>query len=398
MTKSDSGVTDNLRAVVVSSINQVSPEEWDRVGSSHGLFWTHRFFRALEDSGVENATYHYVLIYDDSRLMGTAVLSSFVVSLDLLLSPAVQKFCRVVRNILPRFLRIRVLFCGVPISIGKHTVALAEPEYAHIVVAKVAEMMNEIATREGIRYLCFKEFAERDIASCAPLERHGFFRAHSVPRVFFPIRWTSYDAYLRDMRYGYRRPVLSSLKKLGQKWRIRSVTEGSRSEGVCLRLDNGRLCSPIHFHSLYLQVMDHTVVKLETLNARFFELLFEQMNDDMDVLVLEHEEEILGAAILTKYQGTLTFMFVGFDYAHRDEHAVYLNLLNGIVRHAVETGCNLLDLGQTSYWLKQRLGGQTESMYFYFRCRSRLLHTLLQVSRRVLFPPTRLPKLKVFRD
>jgi len=398
MTELDSAATDSLRAVVISSIDQVSPEEWDRVGSRHGLFWTHRFFRTLEVSGVENATYHYVLMYDDDRLVGTAVLSSFVVSLDLLLPLVVQKSCRVVRRILPRFLRIRVLFCGVPISIGKHTIAFAEPEFAHIVVAKVAELMNEIAAREGIRYLCFKEFAERDVALCVPLERLGFFRANSVPRVFLPIRWTSYDAYLRDMRHGYRRPILSSLKKLGPKWRIWSDEEAPRSEGVCLRLDIGRVCSPTGFHELYLQVMNHTVVKLETLNAKFFEMLFEHMREDLNLLLLEHDGRILGAAILTKYHGTLTFLFVGFDYVHRDEHAVYLNLLNGIVRHAIETGCRLLDLGQTSYWLKQRLGGQTEPMYFHFRCRSRLLHTLLKVSRGILFPPTALPRLRVFRD
>jgi hypothetical protein len=258
--------------------------------------------------------------------------------------------------------------------------------------------MNEIAAREGIRYLCMKEFAERDIALCAPLERLGFFRAHSVPRVTLPIRWASYDTYLRDMRHGYRRPILSTLKKLGHEWRIWSDEEVPRSEGVLLRSDKGRACSPHQFHGLYLQVMDHTVVKLETLNARFFELLFEQMRDDLNLLLLEHDGQILGATILTRYQGTLTFLFVGFDYAHRDEHAVYLNLLNGIVRQAIESGCSLLDLGQTSYWLKQRLGGQTEPMYFYFRSRSRLLHTLLNLSRSILFPSTVLPQLRVFRD
>jgi len=398
MTELDSTTTNDLRAVVASSINEIAPEEWDRVGARQGLFWTHRFFRTLEASGVEKATYHYVLVYKDDRLVGTAVLSSFVVSLDLFLPLAVQTFCRVVRKILPRFLRIRVLFCGVPISIGKHTIACAEPEFADSVVAQVAAIMNEIAAHEGIRYLCFKEFAERDVTLCAPLERLGFFRAHSVPRVLLPIRWSSYDAYLRDMRHGYRRPIVSSLKKLGQKWRIWSDEEVPPSEGVFLRLDNGRVCSPTQFHDLYLQVMNHTVVRLETLNGRFFELLFERMREDLNLLLLEHEGRTLGAAILTNYQGTLTFLFVGFDYVHRDEHAVYLNLLNGIVRRAIESECRLLDLGQTSYWLKQRLGGQTEPMYFYLRCRSRLLHPLLRTCRSILFPPTVLPQLRVFRD
>jgi len=389
---------DNLRTAMASSIEQVSPEEWDGVGARQGLFWTHRFFRALEASGVENATYHYVLMYDHERLVGTAVLSSFVVSLDLLLPMTVQKCFSVIRRMWPNFMRIKVLFCGVPISIGKHTIAVTDPAYEGAVVVRTAAIMDEIAAREGIRYLCFKEFAERDLALCASLEGSGFFRANSVPRVLLTLKWGSYEAYLRDMRHGYRRAILNSLQKLGKQWRIWAKEETPPTEGTHLRLDDGHVCAPLAFHGLYRQVMNHTVVKLETLNAHFFDRLFAEMRDDLRLLLLEYDGEVLGAAILANYQKTLTFLFVGFDYVHRDEHAVYLNLLNGIVRHAIDSGCRTIDLGQTSYWLKQRLGGQAEPMYFYFKCRTRLLHAALKSFRRLLFPATDLPHLRVFRD
>jgi hypothetical protein len=389
---------DNMRTAVVSSIEQVSPEEWDRVGARQGLFWTHRFFRTLEASGVENGTYHYVLLYDHERLVGTAVLSSFVVSLDLLLPMTVQKCCSVIRRVWRNFMRIKVLFCGVPISIGKHTIAVVDPMYSDAAIAGTEAAMEVIAARERIRYLCFKEYAERDIALCVSLESCGFFRANSVPRVLLNLKWTSYDAYLRDMRHGYRRAVLNSLQKLGTQWRIWSREETPPTEGVHLRLDDGHVCAPLAFHGLYRQVMNHTVVKLETLNAQFFERLFTEMRDDVRLLLLEYDGKVLGAAILANYQKTLTFLFVGFDYAHRDEHAVYLNLLNGIVRHAIDSGCRVIDLGQTSYWLKQRLGGEAEPMYFYLKCRTQILHTVLRSCRSLLFPTTDLPRLRVFRD
>jgi predicted N-acyltransferase len=398
MTTTEQLATGNLRTVVVSSIEKVTAEEWDGVGARQGLFWTHRFFRALEASGVENATYHYVLMYDHERLVGTEVLSSFVVSLDLLLPMAVQNLCRFVRKLLPNFMRIRVLFCGVPISIGKHTIAVIDPAYADAAMSGTAAVMEDIAVRDSIRYLCFKEFAERDIAICLPLERHGFFRANSVPRVLLPLKWASYDAYLHDMRHGYRRAVLNSLQKLGEHWRIWAREETPPPGGVHLRLDDGQVCAPLTFHGLYRQVMDHTVVKLETLNAQFFERLFAEMRDDLKVLVLQCDGEVLGAAIIAHWQKTLTFLFVGFDYERRDQHAVYLSLLNGIVRYAIDSGCNTIDLGQTSYWLKQRLGGQAEPMYFYLKCRTRILHTALRSCRRLLFPATDLPRLRVFRD
>jgi len=398
MTRASSQTADGLRTVVLSSIDQVPAENWDRVASRQGLFWTHRFFRALESSGVENASYHYVLVYDAESLVGTAVLSSFVVSLDLLLPRAVQKGCQLVRKLLPGFMRIKVLFCGVPISFGKHTIACAGKDYAASVVTRVASVMNDLAVRESIRYLCFKEFAQRDLTLCAPLEGLGYFRANSVPRVLLPIRWTSYQDYLRSMRHGYRRAILSSLQALGQKWRVWPPDEAPVAEDVYLRLDDGQRCSAGHFHELYVQVMSRTVVKLETLNARFFERLFAEMRNDVKLLLLEKGDRLLGAAVLANYQGTLTFLFVGFDYERRDEYAVYLNLLNGIVRYGIESGWGVIDLGQTSYWLKQRIGGQTEPMHFCLKCRSRWFHSLLKASRRFLFPQTSIPSLRVFRD
>jgi hypothetical protein len=115
----------SLQIEVVRTIHDIEPDVWDSVGARQGLYWTHRFFSCVESSSIADATaYWYLLFYNEKQLVATAVLSRFVVALDLLLPPGVRRISDAVRRFRPSFLRLPMLFCGVPVSIGKHTLAI----------------------------------------------------------------------------------------------------------------------------------------------------------------------------------------------------------------------------------------------------------------------------------
>lgn len=388
-------VSGTIQVLVKSSMEDISEAEWDGLNAEMGLFLSHRFFRAVQNSGVEAADYSYVLIYSNDALIGTAVISSFEVALDLLMPLPLQRLCRMIRRALPRFMRIRVLFCGLPVSIGKCTIAVAAPIHAETVLARVVETMKTLALKRHIRYLCFKEFNDTETPWVRALEHQGFFRAHSLPRIRLPLRWNDFSSYLDAMRHDYRRQIKSSLRKLGADSPLSGTSEPAPTAPRIV-VDDGTFCPPATFYRLYRQVMDHTAVKLEILNQRFFEELLRRMRDDLQLLVLEHNGVPLAAALLASHRRELIFLFVGLDYARRDEHASYINLLSGIVDYGIAGRYRSIDLGQTSYWLKQRLGGEPEPLHFYLRAQSRFVHSALSVCRGVLFPHTSLPKPRVF--
>lgn len=379
------------------TINDISPAEWDRLNAPQGIFCTHRFLRVVEKARVENARFYYVLVYSGKKLVGTAVLSQFVVSLDLLITRGVQNVCAIIRRIWPTFMRIQILFCGIPVSIGKHTLAFDDEVRPQDILPSIINCMQEIARRDHLRYLCFKEFPESKLDLCQALSNRGFFKANSIPRILLPVRWSNYGDYLSQLRHGFRRQILASIKKIGSTSERRSGTSVSAASPR-LVIGNGTICPPAVMHSLYTQVMNHTVVKLEVLNAAFFDLLFSELHDDIRLLVITKDSEALAVAILCEYHKQLTFMFVGFDYSRRDEYALYLNILNEIVRHGIERRCRVIDLGQTSYWLKQRIGGEAERMFFFLRAENPAVHFVLKTLRKIIFPATKLPNPRVFRD
>jgi len=389
-----------LRIVVERSIGRIDPALWDSINAPCGLYWTHRFLSCVESSGVADAAYWYLLVYRGHELVATAVLSSFVVSLDLLLPGYVQHLCHAIRRVYPSFFRLRMLFCGIPVSIGKHTLAISDKVRAEPVLDELNRHMVRIARENGLRYLCFKEFVENDFPDIRLLENHGYIRAHSIPRLRLDVAWSSFASYLQSMRHGYRRKIRQSLRKIGLTGNSSPIHRVGHGHAELPRLVVTRFCpeDATRMHELYSEVMRRTTVKLEILNRCFFERLAALMPNDLVLLRLQDQDGVQGAALLGRNCSRLNFLLVGFDYDHRDQYQIYFNLLNGIIAYGIEQRFESIDLGQTTYQIKQRLGGWAEPVYFHLRCLSPVIHFLLRCFSRVLFPPTRLTQPRVFRE
>jgi hypothetical protein len=245
-----------------------------------------------------------------------------------------------------------------------------------------------------------KEFLAGEIPLVEQLAEYKFFRAWSIPYVSMKIRWPDFQSYLAAMRHSYRRQILRGLKKLGQTGPLiqtGAASEANAGEPV-LMLAGPEVCSPKQFYDLYREVMHRAKTKLERLNAAFFENFYKNMGDDFDLLAMMNGREILSVALLTVQGKTMTFLLTGIDYSKRDAYDTYCNLLNGIIVRAMQRGCDRLDLGQTSYRLKQRLGGECIPQFFYLRAESRLAHFFLKALRFVIFPEIKTPNRRVFRE
>jgi predicted N-acyltransferase len=388
-----------LRVVRLRSIHEVDEALWDSINARQDLFHTHRFIRAIEDAKVENSRLWYLLFYERDELVATAALSAFIVSLDLFAGGILQKLVGGIRRVFPGFLKITVLFCGLPISIGKHCLAISDLSRSGEILDLLVQEMREISRAEDIRFMCVKEFLEGEMPTVEGLAEHGFFRAWSIPYVSMKIRWPDFQSYLAAMRHSYRRQICQSLKKLGQSVPTihTDITSGMNEDKPMLLLAGPETCSPGQFYDLYLEVMSRAKTKLEMLSAAFFENFYKNLSNDFELLAMMKGRELLSIALLTVQDKTMTFLLTGVDYSQRDVYNTYCNLLSGIIVRAMQRGCGRLDLGQTSYWLKQRLGGECNPQFFYLRAESKPIHFFLKALRSVIFPKIKTPDPRVFR-
>ncbi len=381
------------------SIHDVEESLWDSINPKGDFFHSHRFIQAVEDAGLAESRFWYLLFYNDNKPVGSAALSAFTVSLDLFLGRTCQRIVGRIRRRFPHFLKLTILFCGLPISIGKHNLVIGTPSYMKDILKGLVQEMQQICTDFKIHFMCVKEFSRHHLPEMDLLTGQGFFRAHSIPYVSLSIRWPDFGAYLAALRHNYRRQVRQSLKKMGDpenKVEIRHCPPPA-SPRPGLILGQADVCSAEQFFKLYREVMKKAGVQLEVLNRAFFENLFAKMQDQVEILTFQQGGDVLGAALLCCRGKTMTFLLVGLDYSRRDEYDVYFNLIYGIVKLAIDRKYERLNLGQTSYYIKQRIGGTCLPIYFYLKSTSAPLHFSLKAFKKSLFPEPKVPTLEVFK-
>lgn len=365
-------------------VDELPEAEWDALAGPDDLLATHRFVKACQDAGVEGAAWRHVAVRQGGRLVAFAPLSCMRVRLDLLSGTALRGAAAVVRRAFPRFLSLPVLLGGLPVSFGTSALRVAPDADPHRVAAAVAGAAERAAAELGAGLIAFKEFPPGEWTRSEPLLDHGYFRAPSLPGCTLELPWRSFDGWLAAMRAGYRRQVRSALRaRAAGRLRVRVEPGlGGALDGV-LRL--------------YGQVMDRAPHQLERLERPFFERLEAALGPACRTILIERDGALLAAAVLLRGSRTLWFLLAGLDLPRARPHQGYQNLVIEVVAEALRSGAERVELGQTSYAMKGRLGGTPSDRVLYLRHLRPTVNRLLAASRSTLFPRLEPSPRRVFR-
>jgi predicted N-acyltransferase len=379
-----------------SSILEISAELWDSILLPIDIFHTHRFIHAVESATVENSQCWPVCFYEESKLVATAVLSVFRVDLGTFLGEKSKGWIGWARRRIPHFLQPKILFCGLPVSLGQHNLIIARPVSTVWVLKALDEKMQEIANQTQVDFFILKEFDQESALKFGVLKKLGYFIGDSIPYMNMDIRWTSFDAYLNELRHTYRRQLKKALKK------VAPISVAAPSVTVpplqaLVRFNHWEVCPPSLFYDYYLKVMERAKTKLEVLNLSFFEHCFEKLREDMTLVTVEKGAEVLSVGLLFHHAPYLTFALVGNKYEKYPEVDPYFNLIHAMIALAIKENIQQLKLGQTAYWVKQRLGGQPSGRILFFKAKNRFTHFILKAMRKILFPNTQIPSFHVFK-
>lgn len=373
-----------FRTRVEADVNAFDEADWDRILEPDDLQATHRFVRTCQASGVEGATYAHVLIEDAHGPAGVASLSAFPVALDLLAPPWTRGASRVIRRWAPGFLHFPFVMGGLPVSFNQSCLRVRKGVDPKPVVELMASVAQELADVVGASVLCFKEFSLEELPTAESLGVLGFARGLSLPSCFLPLPFGSFSEYADAMRAGYRRQLKASASP-------------PEAAGLILRLEE--LAPHVErIFPLYEQVMDRAEFQLERLNEAFFRALGREMSGETRLLLLEdHQGSILAAAVLLRGPRRTTFLISGIDYDRSAGVRGYERLVTQVVAQAIRWGAESLEMGQTSWELKRRLGAHLSPRFLYFRYRRPLGNRILHRSLPYLFPERSFPQRRVFR-
>jgi len=369
---------------IFRDIHEISDEEWNSIVPEGAIQQSHAFIRTCQKSGVEGASYWHLMIRQGGRLIATASISRMIVSLDLLASQGLRRATGTIRRRYPSFMRIPVLFCGLPVSFGQPCITMRDKADIPQVTAIVSEAMEGIAAQSATGLLCWKEF-DSDVADAlVGLVKAGYFRVRSLPSCSMSIPWNDFGSYLLSLRSPYRRQVRASLEvRKRARLRIRVLVD-FESE------------IPAIF-SLYEQVIDRAEHRLERLNESFFAGLNKNLGLNSRAIVIDIDSEPVAAAVVLNSGSSAFYLLAGINYEKNWVCQGYPNLVTEVLRDVIHSGAKRLEMGQTSYYLKSRLGAVESPRWLFLRYRTRSIHMLLKAASGVLFPATKYPIRRVFK-
>lgn len=391
-------IKSDLSLCTYNSICEIDKQFWDNL--SNDVFNSWDFLLSLEKARVENSQMKYLIFFHNSTAVAIAVLSMFSISLDLLSGQFLSKICSTFRKIFPGFMNVKFLFCGTPISIGKNNLRIIDESKRNQILNLLVEEMEVIARDYGINILSFKEFNSNYCKSLALLTSKNFIKAPSIPYVYLHLNqdWNSFDDYLKSMRHTFRRQIIKSLNKLQLDNRFLSSSELiNRKDVPVIKVVIPQISEALNFYEQYIEVMKRAKNKMEILNKDFFENIFNNLKADCRLIQVIFDNKVIGSAIICQKDKVMTFLLVGLDYSLNQKFDVYFNIVYRIISLSLENRCRVLEMGQTSYYLKQRCGGKCEEMFFYIKSRNKTLNYLLSFFKTLLFPKINLDELNVFR-
>jgi predicted N-acyltransferase len=300
-----------------------------------------------------------------------------------------MRMINLLRRIFPSLLRVTVLFCGLPLSVGQKSLLIAPNANANDVIMLLDNIVGQVAVNEKARVIVYKEFGDEDLAQLDILVQRGYRKGKSLVMHHFPPRFQDFAEYTASLRSFYRNRVLRSRRKF--------THAGLRMERYRDPESIRRVYTP-EVHRLYEAVFEQAENKLECLPLEFFRELAQQFPSDISLTTLYHQGRIVAFGWALCSGRIYHFLYCGLDYAVNRKFDLYFNLMYADLDHGLKEDVTDIKLGQTADTLKAQLGCEQQPLYFYIKGAGRLWDLCINVGFSLLFPNRPLPpSYNVFR-
>lgn len=365
---------------IADSTSEVNWDDWCTVcDDPSDLAMDPRFLRALEGPMADVSETKYLIGYDDQgNPVACTCVSLFLVDGAVLTGPRHRKMINTVRKIYPRYLMFRVLFCGLPISIGSNSLRFASDREQGPIMDSLIVEMERLAAEAKSPVIVWKEFFDEDCQPLAVLTSHGYQQADSLPMNVMHCSHPSFDDYCSAMRSHYRYKIKKSKKKISKSGlRVEHITDPERIE---------ELYTP-EAHQLYLDVFEHAKYRLEILPREFFLNLVRELPAETSFTAVFQDEQLVGLAWGLHLGQLYRNIFVGFDYDLNPTTDLYFNTMMSDLDYGMRTGARRVFMGQSANDFKSRLGCVQHRLSIYVKLRNRTLNWLAHKASKLIFPP-----------
>jgi predicted N-acyltransferase len=338
------------RYEIWTSIDDVNVEDWEAVRSAdRNPFVERGFVRAVERSMRDPGWFRHVVIYDETGgPVACACFSLFDVDGALLAPGSIQTCTRGIRKIFKRFLVLRMLICGLPVSVSGSNLAVVPGAEWERIAETLAEIAERLARESKAVLISFKEFEPELAARLSGLRQAGYYRGDSVVTYVLNEDCDSFEGYYESRTKRTRanmRKYFRHLEDAGLSWESRAGGGEGFSE---IYTDE--------VHQLYEQVFARAEIRFEHLPADFFREFALHCPESSRFTLFSQDGRIVGFCAALVSEHSYDMLYCGFDYAISEQSSLYFNLLYRGLEDAYRQRRKEIHIGASADEFKRRMG------------------------------------------
>ena len=349
-----------LRTQVVRKIEHVCSEDWNRLFPD--VLEDYHFFKTLDESGFDQFSFYYILVYENKQLVGAAPCFAVNYSLDTSISGRLRRISNAIRKALPNLFSVKTLVCGIPMGQGHIGLSGDCPA----VLAVITRRMEQLARKIHAHILAFKDFDHADAPKLAFLKKNGFLRVDSLPTTELVLSFTGFEDYMKTLSAATRYDLRRKFKKAAAA-RITMTAAGA--------LDNKTLEEA---YRLYRQTLDRHETGFEVLPDKFFPLISQNMPQQAKYFLWRIEGKLVAFLFCLVSDTLLIDYFIGLDYAVAHEYHLYFVKFRDVMDWCFAHGIKKYEMGVSIYEPKRRLGFDFVPRDLYVKVRYRWLNPLFR--------------------
>ena len=358
--------------------------DWDALACSGSVAMSRAFWQLIERSGMNDFTYRYLVLYRESQAVAIAGVYTVTTDIAIFAPPSIRKLLDGIRRLFPNFLKWKMLECGTPITISSPPFIRRPGVSDDAVVDALNAELRSLARREGCLIIVVRDFEPNAQHLKTSFARHGYHWTDSLPNTYMNVRWRTVGEYHASMRSYFRSKLLKHQK--------RNLTAGVRHELVD---DFAHLADTLC--AQWMEVHEHaSEFQREVLTPAFYRDLPAAMGDRVKVLLFYRGDAWVGHALLLMDGDMLRWLYVGREVAQND--SLYIYIAATVVEAAIDLGAKRLEMGLTTYSIKQDLGAEVVPIKLAIRASWGLINPFVGLGYAVLNKVPRPTPRQVFKS
>lgn len=331
---------------IFSSIEEVPSEHWISLEEQAPAPLKFAFLDALEKSNLTNIQFFYVLFYDGSEPIAAAPLFTIRTDMALFSGATLKRLFYQVRRLFPSALTLTTLECGSPVTINSPSFIVKPGVNSGEFLRSLSCAMREIARKHWLLLSVVRDFEEEADTEAyrTDLKQLGFSWLPSLPNTYLDINWQSLDEYHQAMRSHYRNKLFKQLDRFADsdiRYEI-DYNFSDRADTLCVQWLN------VHERA--------TELKREVLTPEFYAELNQNLRGEVFTVLFFKGSELIGHVLLLKDRDMLRWLYMGRE-GPIDNH-LYYSMVHKIIEVAINLEVKRLELGLTTYLVKQNFGAQ----------------------------------------